>query len=89
MLVCYKVITSAWSLLLRSVKIFTPRDYLKVNLSVQCIDLPVHSNVSNINPYRTAFQYGNGMDLHFYQQQESSTTKTVHKVINKGLKAFV
>jgi len=24
-----------------------------------------------------------------YQQQESSTTKTVHKVINKGLKAYV
>ena len=31
----------------------------------------------------------NGMVLHFYQQQESSTTKTVHKVINKGLKAYV
>jgi len=25
----------------------------------------------------------------FYQQQESSTTKTVHKVINKGLKTYV
>ena len=43
---------------------------------------------SNI-PYPTAFPYGNGMVLHFYQQQESSTTKTVHKVINKGLKAYV
>ena len=32
---------------------------------------------------------GNGMVLHFYQQQESSTTKTVHKVINKGLKTYV
>ena len=42
-----------------------------------------------INPYRTAFPYGNGMVLHFYQQQESSTTKTVHKVINKGLKTYV
>ena len=31
-----------------------------------------------INPYPTAFPYGNGMVLHFYQQQESSTTKTVH-----------
>ena len=40
-------------------------------------------------PYPTAFPYGNGMVLHFYQQQESSTTKTVHKVINKGLKAYV
>ena len=44
---------------------------------------------SVFNPYPTAFQYGNGMVLHFYQQQESSTTKTVHKVINKGLKAYV
>ena len=42
----------------------------------------------NINPYPTAFPYGNGMVLHFYQQQESSTTKTVHKVINKGLKTY-
>ena len=41
------------------------------------------------NPYPTAFPYGNGMVLNFYQQQESSTTKTVHKVINKGLKAYV
>ena len=41
------------------------------------------------NPYPTAFPYGNGMVLHFYQQRESSTTKTVHKVINKGLKAYV
>ena len=43
----------------------------------------------SIIPYPTAFPYGNGMVLHFYQQQESSTTKTVHKVINKGLKAYV
>ena len=42
-----------------------------------------------INPYPTAFPYGKGMVLHFYQQQESSTTKTVHKVINKGLKTYV
>ena len=42
-----------------------------------------------INPYPTAFPYGNGMVLHFYQQQETSTTKTVHKVINKGLKTYV
>ena len=44
---------------------------------------------TNINPYPTAFPYGNGMVLHFYQQQESSTTKTVHKVINEGLKTYV
>ena len=47
------------------------------------------SEFVTINPYPTAFPYGNGMVLHFYQQQESSTTKTVHKVINKGLKAYV
>ena len=45
--------------------------------------------VMHIIPYPTAFPYGNGMVLHFYQQQESSTTKTVHKVINKGLKTYV
>ena len=43
----------------------------------------------DINPYPTAFPYGNGMVLHFYQQQESSTTKPVHKVINKRLKTYV
>jgi len=42
---------------------------------------PLGSNLQAINPYR--------MVLHFYQQQESSTTKTVHKVINKGLKTYV
>ena len=47
------------------------------------------ANLIRINPYPTAFPYGNGMVLHFYQQQESSTTKTVHKVINRGLKAYV
>ena len=46
-----------------------------------------HIKMLSIIPYPTAFPYGNGMVLHFYQQQESSpTTKTVHKVINKGLK---
>ena len=52
---------------------------------------PKHVRADNlyINPYPTAFPYGNGMVLHFYQQQESSTTKTVHKVINKGLKTYV
>ena len=47
------------------------------------------SKILHLNPYPTAFPYGNGMVLHFYQQQESSTTKTVHKVINKGLKTYV
>ena len=45
--------------------------------------------VIEFNPYPTAFPYGNGMVLHFNQQQDSSTTKTVHKVINKGLKTYV
>ena len=49
---------------------------------------PTNYMVTN-NPYPTAFPYGNRMVLHFYQQQESSTTKTVHKVINKGLKTYV
>ena len=60
---------------------------------VQMTDIqqgPEHlAKPKHINPYPTAFPYGNGMVLHFYQQQESSTTKTVHKVINKGLKAYV
>ena len=43
----------------------------------------------DVNPYPTAFPYGNGMVLHFYQQQECSTTKTVHTVINKRLKTYV
>ena len=48
--------------------------------------IPLIHKVSEANiPYPTAFPYGNGMVLHFYQQQESSTTKTVHRVINKGL----
>ena len=52
--------------------------------------LPKRQDLSvPINPYPTAFPYGNGMVVHFYQQQESSTTKTVHKVINKGLKTYV
>jgi translation elongation factor EF-1alpha len=58
-------------------------------------DRPVHNLRENwlvvvkVIPYPTAFPYGNGMVLHFYQQQESSTTKTVHRVINKRLKAYV
>ena len=53
-----------------------------------CNSLRALCNV-RLNPYPTAFPYGNGMVLHFYQQQESSTTKTVHKVINRGLKTYV
>ena len=53
------------------------------------VSRPTVATAVFINIYPTAFPYGNGMVLHFYQQQESSTTKTVHKVINKGLKTYV
>ena len=48
-----------------------------------------NNHAEPVIPYPTAFPYGNGMVLHFYQQQESSTTKTVHKVINERLKTYV
>jgi hypothetical protein len=60
------------------------QDGLKLNGTHQLL-----AYADDINPYPTAFPYGNGMVLHFYQQQESSMTKTVHKVINKGLKTYV
>ena len=60
------------------------------SVPVQGCTLPyLYQQALRVIPYPTAFPYGNGMVLHFYQQQESSTTKTVHKVINKGLKAYV
>ena len=66
---------------------------LEIDESVLCSPIKESdiklSYKARINPYPTAFPYGNGMVLHFYQQQESSTTKTVHKVINKGLKTYV
>ena len=58
-------------------------------LNLKNLDDVMVTEEYRVNPYPTAFPYGNGMVLHFYQQQESSTTKTVHKVINKGLKAYV
>ena len=60
--------------------------YLSASKSFRFISVKTFSCL--FNPYPTAFPYGNGMVLHFYQQQESSTTKTVHKVINKGLKTY-
>ena len=65
------------------------REAGKVATAVRRAVLSTNCKVVVINPYPTAFPYGNGRVLHFYQQQESSTTKTVHKVINKGLKAYV
>ena len=58
-------------------------------MQVQYPIVLLHMKYFRFNPYPTAFPYGNGMVLHFYQQQESSTTKTVHKVINRGLKTYV
>ena len=69
-------LTYANQTLLKTLKVKLPQ-----KLTALEITLPF------INPYPTEFPYGNGMVLHFYQQQESSTTKTVYKVINKGLKA--
>jgi len=63
--------------------------YLISNASVVSFLNTIDHQTQWFNPYPTAFPYGNGMVLHFYQQQESSTTKTVHKVVNKGLKAYV
>ena len=65
--------------------------YIKNNWARSWIYLRGYTceDVKLLNPYPTAFPYGNGMVLHFYQQQESSTTKTVHKVINKRLTAYV
>ena len=65
---------------------------MSCNYSLQVSWIEFHkygTSIYMINPYPTVFPYGNGTVLHFYQQQESSTTKTVHKVINKGLKAYV
>ena len=75
---------------MRSVCYFTSYSCTKCDTSVG-VDLShaQRHRAERFNPYPTAFPYGNGMVLHFYQQQESSTTKTVHKVINKGLKAYV
>ena len=39
-----------------------------------------------VNPYRTAFPYGNGMVLHFYQQQESTRPKLYTKSLRRDLK---
>ena len=61
-----------------------PEDHYQLPKSPPLVPMAI-----KINPYPTAFPYGNGMVLQFYQQQESSTTKTVHKVINKGLKTYV
>ena len=60
-----------------------------ININNKQLSILFVKKYDYINPYPTAFPYGNGMVLHFYQQQESSTTKTVHKVINKGLKTYV
>ena len=70
-------------------KTFYPILFQNAVAAVAVMSLLKIRSVYRLNPYPTAFPYGNGMVLHFYQQQESSTTKTVHKVINKGLKTYV
>ena len=72
---CLQLLAHLWQL---NDQLFTFLHYIE----------PVVQNLVVI-PYPTAFPYGNGTVLHFYQQQESSTNKTVHKVINKGLKTYV
>ena len=67
---------------------------LKGTIPAECSNFDGPENTPAVTrfpfiPYPTAFPYGNCMVLHFYQQQESSTNKTAHKVINKGLKAYV
>ena len=61
----------------------------KMQRTLNFTDFDIYSFQLCFNTYPTAFPYGNGMVLHFYQQQESSTTKTVHKVINKRIKTYV
>ena len=68
---------------------FVEISYSVLSVFLMWLHLWGHISAAMFNPYPTAFPYRNGMVLHFNQQQESSTTKTVHKVINKGLKAYV
>ena len=81
----------------------TPIEKLKhmkslFNIGVTFLKLPTYSKkiqkraflLKQINyPLSYSVPVRERMVLHFYQQQESSTTKTVHKVINRGLKAYV
>ena len=68
------------------IKISCDNKLIKETKNTKFLGLDIDSSLSwknhidqmMINPYPTAFPYGNGMVLHFYQQQESSTTKTVH-----------
>jgi hypothetical protein len=74
MSICYKVRAFSWSILLRSVKIFTPTDHLKVNLSVQfidsvlcidsvqCIDLLLHCYDSHV--IKSIFLFKEESQLH-------------------------
>ena len=84
----YQTISHGWVLSKCQRKLFQMVHLREKNISI-LTPSEYHLQKNDINPYPTAFPYGNGMVLHFYQQQESSTTKTVHKVINKGLKTYV
>ena len=39
-----------------------------------------------LNPYPTAFPYGNGMVLHFYQQKRAARPKLYTKSLTRDLK---
>ena len=85
--------SSFWSDSPQTLQEYFPSSLSDSLCSNQCVGLVSVIKLKSLyiydNPYPTAFPYGNGMVLHFYQQQESSMTKTVHKVINKGLKTYV
>ena len=87
----YVLVSITWRKRTCYTRLYTRIKFCHQNLQKGGVCTFVHKDIylSKINPYPTAFPYVNGMVLHFYQQQESSTTKTVHKVINKGLKAYV
>ena len=88
---CFEYGCESWSLTLREVRrsrvfenrvlrrIFGPK---RAEVIGECRKLPNEE----LNPYPTAFPYGNGMVLHFYQQQESSTTKLYTKSLTRDLK---
>jgi len=88
--VSYNIVKEKYTILyLENERLRRYRRFNKHTFEKQYTRMEKYGCGSRYNPYPTAFPYGNGMILHFYQQQERSTTKTVHKVINKGLKAYV
>ena len=87
----YVILPTATPVYLKSLEVEPKLPILKITITTgqNLLQNKYYMIPTHIIPYPTAFPYGNGMVLHFYQQQESSMTKTVHKVINKGLKTYV